>query len=311
MVSATLISFAVLAIFRSRQKQDVILFVSEMERQRVQRSLIESQQQLVDQLRTFLPKEIYGRVEIQMRSLGRTALQATDEVLRPRRVVGSVLFTDIRGFTKMTKRGGDTLVSAVIPAQKMCTDSVERHRGIPKLQGDLVYAYYDLDDSAQNLKNAILSALEINEETSDLNTSLRPEDRIIRYAIISYGDLLVGNLGGSEGSRDITVLGDAANIPSRIDAITKAPDLAKLLSERPIILTEAAMGALGAKSAQLDLVPISLPDIGLTLRDFPEQTRLFLLRASRQNHEQISAWNKQPGVEEQTRPVTMNERTAA
>lgn len=283
MVSATLVCLAILAVFRSRQKQDVQLFVAEQMRLKIQAKLIESQQLLLEQVRTFLPKELFRRVELSITRDRKTPLQAVDEVLRPRETKGAVLHTDIRGFTQLTKLGNGAVFNAVIPAQRLCTETIDRYRGISRLQGDLAFAYYDLENPMDSLLSAIISGIEMLRIVGDLNVSLVKESNIKRYAIITFGKLIVGNLGGSEGSKDVCAIGNAANLPSRIDPLTKELSLSQLLKDHPVILSREAWSELARLSTQVECVEVDLESLGLKLRDFSEETKLYILKASEAN----------------------------
>jgi class 3 adenylate cyclase len=312
MVSATLVSFAILAVFRSRQKQDIQLFVAEQMRLKIQTRLIESQQLLLEQVRTFLPKELFRRVELLMSRDRMTPLQATDEVLRPRETKGAVLHTDIRGFTQLTKLGSGAVLDAVIPAQRLCSETIDKYRGISRLQGDLVFAYFDLESPKDSLLSATISGIEMLRVIDDLNVSLVKESNIKRYAIITFGKIIVGNLGGSEGSRDVCAIGNAANLPSRIDPLTKESALSQLLKEHPVILSQEAWNELRTLSLQLDCIEADLEVIGLKLRDFPEETKLFLVRASEANLKQlIEAKSRLHNLESSVENVEQGERNIA
>jgi class 3 adenylate cyclase len=283
MVSATCVAIAVLLFLRSRQKTEISLFLAEQEKVEYQKKLIELQTQLVDQLKSFLPKQIHRRMDKLLSSGKRSALEVVDELLRPKEIKGAVLFTDIRGFTGLTKSGRDAVLSAIVPAQRLCTDVIENAGGIPRLQGDLVYAYFDDVDATKNIRTATAAAISLYESTKILNETLRSDFRIRRYVIITYGELIVGNLGGTEGSRDITVLGDAANLPSRIDPLTKDVGLSKLLEQYPIILSQFAFDALDIDKNELEYTSVLLKDYNLKIRDFEEITELKALKSTEKN----------------------------
>ena len=147
--SVTFVGFILLTYLRFRSIYEVKLFILQQETANRSKQLIEAQRCLTDQMAAFLPKEIYKRVNIAILR-GENPVSAVDNQLRAKRVIGAVLFTDIRGFTKLTKKGVDTLLNVVVPAQKRCTDIVEQNSGVPRLQGDLVYSYYDQPNSIQN-----------------------------------------------------------------------------------------------------------------------------------------------------------------
>ena len=275
--SVSTVVFVLLLYLRLRSKDEVEIFILQQESVDSSKKLIEAQKNLTDQIAAFLPKEIYRRVMLEI-SKGQNPINAIDNQLRPQKVVGSVLFTDIRGFTKLTKKGDETLLKVVIPTQKRCTDIVEQNFGIPRLHGDLVHSYFDSASPIRNLLLSLKSSLEIDTSTNDIRSS-QTKDFLERYVIISYGNLLVGNFGGTNGSRDISVLGDAANIPSRIDVITKQSPLKEHLQYMKIILTEEAWNALPDTIRNVcEHIKFNLYENNLVLKDFENEKLLYLLK---------------------------------
>lgn len=287
LVSASIVCIALLVMFRTTKKLDVQTYILENTNKETQKKLIQTQIEMSDQLRAFLPTVIYQRVSDLVNKSKKTPLQAADEVLRPRKVIGSVLFSDIRGFTGIIKsKGEDIALNSIIPAQKECTDLVEKNNGIPRLQGDLVFAYYDSNNAIENLVNSVNTAIQIVQSTDSLNNRIQNYNtNVTRYIIISYGQVLVGNLGGTNGSRDISVIGNAANIPSRIDTITKDSKIKELLIDAPIILTKAANDELISNFSGVITQKVDLNELQISLRDFPNETQIFLI--SRKNFNQV------------------------
>jgi class 3 adenylate cyclase len=286
--SAASVAYILMIYLRIRTRDEIKIFILQQEGIDQNKQLIEAQKNLTDQIAAFLPRELYRRVNHDI-ARGESPITAVENQLRPKKVTGSVLFTDIRGFTQLTKSGDEALLKIVIPAQKKCTDIVEQNLGIPRLQGDLVYSYYDLSDPKMNMILALKTALEIDESTKTIQAS-QTIGNLERYIIISFGNLLVGNLGGTNGSRDITVLGDAANIPSRIDSVTKHPLFKERLSQRKVILTEQAWLQLpDAIRDKANPERFEFNEHTLRLRDFEKEERVILIENSKSLYESILA----------------------
>jgi class 3 adenylate cyclase len=64
--------------------------------------------------------------------------------------------------------------------------------------------------------------------------------QIKRYILISFGSAVVGNIGGTDGAWDITVLGTPANVLSRLDLVTKQTEFAQAVGDHRIVLTREA-----------------------------------------------------------------------
>lgn len=282
LVSASIVAAILLVMFKTSKRLEVRAYVAENQHREAQKYLIESQIELNNQMRAFLPKSIYNKVHSLISVQKKSPLEAVDEVLRPRTTTASILFSDIRGFTGLTKTMGNiAALDAIIPAQKSCTDIIENNDGVPRLQGDLVHAYFEDTEEATSIRRSILSAAQIVYATSRINSmQSRKEIQITRYIIISHGPVLVGNLGGTEGSRDITAIGDAANIPSRVDSATKDPAFKKLLGNSTIILTPQAHEQAVKEFINLESQMVDLRLVGVTLRDFDEIKYLYLINES-------------------------------
>lgn len=147
----------------------------------------------------------------------------------------SVLFTDVRGFTtiseKMEPRELTTFINAFLTP---LTRVIHHNRGtIDKYMGDAIMAFWGapLKDE-QHARNAINAGMEMLKAIDELNMTFRqqglPE---IRIGIgINTGEMNVGNKG-SEFRVDYTVLGDAVNLGSRLEGLTKSYGVEFIVNE--------------------------------------------------------------------------------
>ncbi len=153
----------------------------------------------------------------------------------------SILFSDVRGFTK---------ISESLPAEQVVTllnchftemaDAIFNNLGtLDKFIGDAIMAYWGapirLDDHADRSVTASLEMIQalkkVNRQLSDLRLPA------IEIGIgINTGDVVLGNIG-SDRKLDYTVIGDAVNVASRMEGITKMYGV-------PIIISEATRMAL-------------------------------------------------------------------
>ena len=137
----------------------------------------------------------------------------------------SVLFTDIRGFTSIAEgldpKSLSQLMNAVLTP---LTEVIYKHHGtIDKYMGDCVMAFWGapVRDSA-HARNAVLAALEMQSKIKDMQPQFSmknwPEIRI--GVGLNSGRMSVGNMG-SRVRLAYTVMGDAVNLASRLEGITK------------------------------------------------------------------------------------------
>jgi adenylate cyclase len=147
----------------------------------------------------------------------------------------TVLFTDIRGFTTISEGlDADDLSHLMDEYLTPMTQIVHESEGtIDKYIGDAVMAFWGAPiehphhaDQAVGAGLAMIAALDkLNE---DFEKKGWPEIRI--GCGINTGPMSVGNMG-SAFRRAYTVLGDAVNLGSRLEGITKIYGLSMLVSE--------------------------------------------------------------------------------
>ncbi len=281
MISLGIVGFVLMETLRSRMITEVNAHLSHNEAIKSQREKIEAQIALYESINSFLPKVISTRFSNLVRQGHRTD-EALEIILKPKPVQVACLYSDIRGFTQKVRHHLNIANEAIFPSQEMAMECVEEHQGVPRPVGDLVFAYFDHADPDLNLKLAIQTGLRIISGQKKLNSKAPPERQIVRYALVSFGDAIVGNGGGKYSSRDIYPIGNPANILSRLDALTKTPELQALITDEDLILTRAAGERIRELHPSFDLSEINLFNLGLSLRDFADETVIYI--ASRCDH---------------------------
>lgn len=137
----------------------------------------------------------------------------------------SVLFADIRDFTSISENmAAAELVELLNDFFTPMTEIIFKHRGtIDKYVGDLVMAFWGapLKDKS-HARHAIQSALEMREKIKELQIAFekRGWPPISIGVGINSGVMSVGDMG-SRFRRNYTVLGDAVNLASRIEGLTR------------------------------------------------------------------------------------------
>jgi class 3 adenylate cyclase len=277
------IGLVVVITIRTEMSKAIDLFLCQKTIAETQGLLQEKQTEVNEQIRTFLPKKIYRQVIQLVNERKLSMSQAMEEVIRPRSSIAACLYTDIRGFTKVVRRGQDLVLKTILPSQRTFSDIVQDHDGIPRITGDLVFAIFENDRSIQkSVQDALNCALEMIDSQKKLN--LLNEDstaHIKRYVLISLGQVVIGNTGGVDGSRDIAAYGDCANVLSRIDEVTKHKGIEELVSSQSIIFNSIAFDYVLTKIfPDISYREINLAEHGVELRDFPEERSIFLIDAS-------------------------------
>ena len=147
--------------------------------------------------------------------------------LRGVRIPATILFSDIVGFTALTESADpEALVKQLNEYLSRMTAAVFQHNGtLDKFIGDAVMAVWGNVSSrgvAEDAKSCARAALAMRGELRALNEKWKAEG-IAPFAIgmgINHGDVLGGNIGSQEKA-DPTVIGDAVNLASRLEALTR------------------------------------------------------------------------------------------
>jgi adenylate cyclase len=137
----------------------------------------------------------------------------------------TVLFTDVRGFTSISEGLDPKALSQLMNAfLTPLTEVIFRHRGtIDKYMGDCIMAFWGAPvRNPTHARNGILAALEMQQTLKDLQPEFHakgwPEVKI--GVGLNTGRMSVGNMG-SKRRRAYTVMGDAVNLASRLEGLTK------------------------------------------------------------------------------------------
>ena len=137
----------------------------------------------------------------------------------------TVLFSDIRSFTSISENLSAADLKTLLNFYfTPITEVIFRHGGtIDKYVGDMVMAFWGAPlADPQHRRNAVLAALEMIAVTERLRGELRarnmPEIDIgigLNSGLMNVGDM------GSQYRKAYTVLGDAVNLGSRLESLTK------------------------------------------------------------------------------------------
>jgi len=169
----------------------------------------------------FVPKEF-------LKNLGRKNI-ADVQLGDNTEMTMSILFSDIRNFTtiseKMTPGENFKFINSYL---EVMGPVIRKHHGfIDKYIGDAIMALYD-----RNADDAVSGAIEMLQKLVEYNEGRKRAGYFpIRIGIgINRGPLRIGTIG-EQGRMEGTVIGDAVNIASRIEEMTKRYGSALLISD--------------------------------------------------------------------------------
>ena len=147
----------------------------------------------------------------------------------------AIMFSDIRDFTKLSE-GIDANSLIELLNQYLGTMSKYIHiQGgiIDKYIGDAIMALYFPNSTTKLsvVENACISALMMKQELIRFNRQLPEGKNKIQAGIgINYGNCISGMIGTPQ-KRSLSVIGDAVNIASRIEGLTKVMGATIIVSE--------------------------------------------------------------------------------
>jgi adenylate cyclase len=149
----------------------------------------------------------------------------------------TMLFSDIRGFTTMTE-GADSQ-ALVMQLNEYLSEMVEcvfkREGTLDKFIGDAVMAVWgnvQVRTAEQDAVDAVHCAWEMLAALERLNVGWAARGIVpLHIGIgINYGEVIVGNMGSPQ-RKEFTVIGDAVNLASRLEGVTKEYGLTLVIGE--------------------------------------------------------------------------------
>jgi adenylate cyclase len=181
------------------------------------------------------------------------------ELVRPRKTEISVLFSDIRGFATLSE-GLDAQQLALLLNEYLTemTRIIFRQQGtLDKYIGDAVMAFWGAPfENPRHAASGCAAALEMKARLEELRRQWARQKRpLFDIGIgLNTGVASVGNMG-SELRYGYTAMGDAVNLASRVEGLTRVYDTGILVTESVV----AACGFEGAEEfvfRELDLIRV-------------------------------------------------------
>ncbi|MDB5762618.1 MAG: adenylate/guanylate cyclase with Chase sensor [Herminiimonas sp.] len=174
-----------------------------------------SKRQFTELFGQYVPPELVEKMSLNPQSYS----------MAGRKAALTVLFSDVRGFTTISEgMEPDQLAQLMNEYLSAMTVVVRKHRGtLDKYIGDAIMAFWGAPvDDPEHARHAIVTALEMQQALRDLNRTLvaRGSPAMEIGIGINTGTMTVGDMG-SVVRKAYTVMGDAVNLGSRLESITK------------------------------------------------------------------------------------------
>ena len=221
------------------------------------KSLLESQlrKKIQSSFAQYVPMDIVKRISQANKSpsLGGEEIDCT------------ILFLDIRGYTTLTetlKSDPKLLVSTIALIMNEVTERlIAQGATIDKYIGDAVMAFWNApEQQADHQLRALKAALSITAAKETIqrmvcNLSPALENIKIDFGIgVATGPVIVGNMG-SDFRFNYTVMGDAVNVASRLESLTKEKG-------SPILATGGMLNL--QNQLELNVLQIEISSLGQT-----------------------------------------------
>ncbi|MHB8493234.1 MAG: adenylate/guanylate cyclase domain-containing protein [Casimicrobiaceae bacterium] len=182
-------------------------------------------------------------------------MQTSGFALGGRRVEGSVMFSDIRGFTSLAEsQPPEETIELLNTWYTLMFDAISGHGGIvSQIAGDGLMALFGaplpLPDHCGAAVRAALEMLEMIE-LFDVERAGAGKPQIRIGIGIASGDMVAGYTGTNDRAT-YTCIGDTVNLASRLEAHTK-------VAGRPILIDGATRAALGGSIEVDALGPVDI-----------------------------------------------------
>ena len=184
-----------------------------------------SKRELANLFGTYVPPEL---VDEMVKDPDAYSMQATNREM-------TVMFCDMRGFTKMSEQMEPIQLQALLNGVfSRLTGLIRANRGtIDKYMGDCVMAFWGAPvETPEHAHLAVKSAMEMANAVRGINEEHRAKG-IPEIGIgigVNTGNMCVGDMG-SNIRRSYTVIGDAVNLGSRLEGLSKIYGVDIVVSE--------------------------------------------------------------------------------
>jgi len=177
------------------------------------------------------------------------AREVVDEILKdPERMVltgarskVTVLFCDLRGFTRMSERmSPEAVVMLLNEFYTLMIETVFKYDGtLDKFLGDAVMAVFGapIAPHPDHTLRALRTALEMQTRVGEWNDTRRAEGReaVPAGVGVTVGEVVAGTVG-TEDRMEYTVIGDSVNLAARLESMAKGGQ---------VLISEAAYAIVG------------------------------------------------------------------
>lgn len=151
------------------------------------------------------------------------------KTIEPRHQKASIVFVDIRGFSRFSRKMSPQDISHLLSSNFFCPldNIIHEYNGtLDKHIGDGIMGIYGAPVSAEDdAMRAVLSAVRMREEMSRINQNLTETDKHISIGIgIGTGEVMAG-IFGSNRKKEYTVYGQTVNLAARLEHLARMNEI--------------------------------------------------------------------------------------
>ena len=147
----------------------------------------------------------------------------------------TVMFADIRGFTRMSEKLDPAIVVKMLNGYFSRMSGVIRahHGHVTRVMGDGIMSVFGaLEPNPWHPQDAVEAAIEMRRSLSEYNEGLKASGLPqLGFGIGIHSGTVVTGLVGSDELVEFTVMGDVVNVASRVEALTRELDADILVTE--------------------------------------------------------------------------------
>jgi adenylate cyclase len=161
----------------------------------------------------------------------------------------TIMFVDIRAFTKLSEdKLPFDIVFLLNQYFRSMGAAIEENGGrLDKFIGDGIMALFGIENGASaGARQALAATARMSEVLGELNATLASDlAEPLRIGVgVHIGAVIVGEMGYRE-TRSITAIGDAVNVASRLEPMTKEYKAEAIVSDE--VLSKAGVSGTGLK----------------------------------------------------------------
>jgi adenylate cyclase len=194
----------------------------------------------------------------------------------------TIYFSDIAGFTSISeKMDPEELVRHLsVYFSDLGRIFLENRATIDKYIGDAIMAFWNAPERVENhAELACRTALRVQARLTELNARWRAEGRpeLGTRCGLATGEVIVGNMG-SEDRLNYTVIGDTANLASRLEGLNKYYGTRIMIAESTLKKVEGLF-----RTRKLDIVavkgkslPVAIHELVAEAGPLPEKDETFI-----------------------------------